>query len=55
MPPHILNLKVGAIVMLLRNLNVKQGLCNGVRLSIISIESNRLLKCRIITGSHKNE
>uniref|UniRef100_A0A914V1X4 ATP-dependent DNA helicase n=1 Tax=Plectus sambesii TaxID=2011161 RepID=A0A914V1X4_9BILA len=29
MPPHKLILKVGAIVMLLRNLNIKAGLCNG--------------------------
>ncbi|GBM33948.1 hypothetical protein AVEN_79840-1 [Araneus ventricosus] len=29
MPPHSLMLKKGAIVMLFRNLNPKQGLCNG--------------------------
>ncbi|UYV61931.1 hypothetical protein LAZ67_1007096 [Cordylochernes scorpioides] len=29
MPPYLLSFKVGAIVMLLRNLNPKQGLCNG--------------------------
>uniref|UniRef100_A0A914XLI5 ATP-dependent DNA helicase n=1 Tax=Plectus sambesii TaxID=2011161 RepID=A0A914XLI5_9BILA len=34
MPPHKLILKVGAIVMLLRNLNIKMGLCNGTRLAI---------------------
>uniref|UniRef100_A0A0L8H9G7 DNA helicase Pif1-like 2B domain-containing protein n=1 Tax=Octopus bimaculoides TaxID=37653 RepID=A0A0L8H9G7_OCTBM len=31
MPPHHLNLKVGAIVMLQRNLSIIQGLCNGTR------------------------
>uniref|UniRef100_A0A914UW80 ATP-dependent DNA helicase n=1 Tax=Plectus sambesii TaxID=2011161 RepID=A0A914UW80_9BILA len=34
MPPHKLILKVGMIVMLLRNLNIKMGLCNGTRLAI---------------------
>lgn len=32
MPPHALNLKVGCMVMLLRNLDVANGLCNGTRL-----------------------
>ncbi|GBM42456.1 hypothetical protein AVEN_139890-1 [Araneus ventricosus] len=31
MPPHSVMLKKGVIVMLLRNLNPKQGLCNGTR------------------------
>ncbi|GBM13249.1 hypothetical protein AVEN_126823-1 [Araneus ventricosus] len=34
MPPHELNLKVGAAIMLLRNLNPSAGLCNGTRLII---------------------
>ncbi|XP_066916947.1 uncharacterized protein [Clytia hemisphaerica] len=32
MPRHKLNLKVGSLVMLLRNLSLKDGLCNGTRL-----------------------
>ena len=31
MPPHMLKLKFGAIVMLLRNLNASDGQCNGTR------------------------
>lgn len=29
-PPHSLRIKVGAVVTLLRNINLKAGLCNGV-------------------------
>ena len=35
-PPHKLTIKVGAVYMLLRNLNVKKGLCNGSRIVIQS-------------------
>ena len=38
-PPARLSLKVGCIVMLLRNLNPKAGLCNGTRLIIKEIGS----------------
>ncbi|CAO4381268.1 unnamed protein product [Caenorhabditis nigoni] len=34
MPPHKLNLKIGAQVVLLRNISVEQGLCNGTRLTV---------------------
>ncbi|EFA12009.1 hypothetical protein TcasGA2_TC016134 [Tribolium castaneum] len=37
LPPHILTLKVGAIVMLLRNIDIEAGLCNGTRLKVISL------------------
>jgi len=42
MPPHHLALKVGVPVMLLRNLDVTSGLCNGTRL-IISHLARRLI------------
>uniref|UniRef100_A0A0L8GVN7 DNA helicase Pif1-like 2B domain-containing protein n=1 Tax=Octopus bimaculoides TaxID=37653 RepID=A0A0L8GVN7_OCTBM len=34
MPPYRLNFKVGALVILLRNLSISQGLCNGTRMNV---------------------
>ena len=34
MPPHRLRLKVGAQVVLMRNISIEQGLCNGTRLTV---------------------
>lgn len=48
-PHHRLLLKVGQPVMVIRNLSVAQGICNGTRLIILSI-SNLLLRCKILTG-----
>lgn len=52
MPPHKLRLKVGCIVMLIRNLSITDGLCNGTRLLLKRIGC-RLLTVRIITGDRK--
>ncbi|GBN27769.1 hypothetical protein AVEN_31075-1 [Araneus ventricosus] len=40
MPPHALMLTKGVIVMLLRNLNPKQGFCHGTRLLITGLHEN---------------
>ncbi|XP_056845361.1 uncharacterized protein LOC108807528 [Raphanus sativus] len=51
LPTHKLTLKVGAPVMLLRNINQRKGLCNGTRMILTHI-GERLLKAEIVTGSH---
>lgn len=51
-PSHTLKLKVGATVILLRNLNLADGLCNGTRLLITHCGMNTL-QCRILNGELK--
>jgi hypothetical protein len=43
LPPHKLTLKKGCIVMLLRNLNTKAGLCNGTRLIVREMKNNVII------------
>ncbi|GFX33358.1 ATP-dependent DNA helicase [Trichonephila clavipes] len=52
MPLHVLNLKVGAVIMLLRNLNPSAGLCNGTRLIIRKLMPN-VIDAEILTGHTK--
>ncbi|RCN31185.1 hypothetical protein ANCCAN_23039 [Ancylostoma caninum] len=51
-PPHELRIKIGSIVMLLRNLDLKEGLCNGTRLSVVQT-GDRVLGCIFACGSRK--
>ncbi|GFY00049.1 ATP-dependent DNA helicase [Trichonephila clavipes] len=52
MPPRVLNLKVGAVIMLLRNLNPSAELCNGTRLNIRKLMPN-VIDAEILTGHTK--
>lgn len=54
MPNHEIKVKVGAPIMLLRNLNAKKGLCNGTRL-IITRCYPFLMEAIIITGKRIGE
>nr|GEV65137.1 DNA helicase [Tanacetum cinerariifolium] len=48
-PPHHLELKVGAPVMLLRNVNLAKGLCNGTRMIVRQLMT-KLIEVHIIMG-----
>jgi len=52
LPQHKLELRIGAVVMLLRNVNVQKGLCNGTRLVVTHLGPN-IIRCRIITESSR--
>ncbi|XP_052626906.1 uncharacterized protein LOC111886193 [Lactuca sativa] len=51
LPNHKLVLKIGVPVMLLRNIDQKNGLCNGTRLQVLSL-GKRVIEARIITGTN---
>ena len=51
-PRHIIALKPGMPLMLLRNINPKEGLCNGTKLIYVKTLSNKLLMCKL-AGSGK--
>ncbi|XP_044364687.1 ATP-dependent DNA helicase pif1 isoform X2 [Triticum aestivum] len=53
-PEHRLVLKKGILIMLLRNLNPSDGLCNGTRMLITDL-GDRLIEARILTGSNVGE
>ncbi|XP_072081069.1 uncharacterized protein [Arachis hypogaea] len=50
LPPHKLVLKVGAPVMLLRNIDQTNGLCNGTRMQVRRMR-NHVLECKTLTGN----
>ena len=51
-PRHIIALKPGMPLMLLRNINPRDGLCNGTKLIFVKSISNKILVCKL-AGSNK--
>ena len=54
-PDHILRLKIGCPVILLRNLDPIKGLCNGTKLTITRFVGDSGIQAIIESGSHKGE
>lgn len=54
LPNHLLRLKKNCTVILMRNLDARNGLCNGTRLKILSW-GNRVLKAQILFGQHQGK
>ena len=54
LPPNKLELKVGTPIMLLRNVDLGCGLCNGTRMIVTHLLSN-LIQAQIITGNRIGE
>lgn len=54
LPLHDLRLKVGAPIILLRNLDAAAGLCNGTRLLLLQV-GRRCLQARILMGDHRGK
>jgi ATP-dependent DNA helicase PIF1 len=51
LPPHVLKLKIGCPVILLRNIDPAGGLCNGTRLVIRGFQRNTI-DAEIMVGDH---
>lgn len=53
LPPHSLKLRLNTVVMLIRNINFEEGLCNGTRLLVTKLD-NHMITCKILTGDKAN-
>jgi len=51
LPPHVLKLKVGCPIILLRNIDPANGLCNGTRLVVHDFQRNTI-DAEIMLGQH---
>ena len=54
MPLHLTTLKVGSVVILLRNLDYAGGLCNGTRMIIVHL-GQHIIRGKILMGRHRSE
>ncbi|XP_058764575.1 uncharacterized protein LOC131638032 [Vicia villosa] len=51
LPNHSIKLKIGTTIMLLRNLDQSEGLCNGTRLTVTRM-TNHVIEAQIISGKN---
>ncbi|XP_058783932.1 uncharacterized protein LOC131658680 [Vicia villosa] len=51
LPNHSIKVKVGATIMLMRNLDQSEGLCNGTRLTVTRLASH-VIEAKIISGKN---
>jgi ATP-dependent DNA helicase PIF1 len=51
LPPHVLKLKIGCPIILLRNIDLENGLCNGTRLVVRGFQRNTI-DAEIVVGDH---
>jgi len=54
MPLHETELKTNCPIILLRNLNSYEGLCNGTRM-VVTAMAERVIEAQILTGTHAGE
>jgi hypothetical protein len=54
LPPRKLILKINCIVLLIRNLNIKEALVNGTRICIKFMHRNAI-DCEVLTGTARNK
>jgi hypothetical protein len=53
-PPHRLLLKEGALVILMKNISLRNGLCNGTRMRVTHIGLH-YVRCAILFGAHSGK
>jgi ATP-dependent DNA helicase PIF1 len=54
LPNHKITLKIGTPIMLMRNLDQSQGLCNGTRMIVTKL-ANHVIEARIMSGKNIGE
>ena len=53
-PPHRLIMKVGAMIILLKNWSLKDGLCNGTRMRVTQLNQHSI-KAAVLRGPNKDK